>query len=329
MNNRPTILAVDDNSVSLVLLDKILAAEGYQVHQADSGELALAIVDANPPDLILLDVCMEGVDGLEVCRQLKAREETRHIPIILISASAEVRDCVKGLQLGAADYITKPFHREELLTRVKTHLSLYQANLFLKQQAAALKDSEQFLHASMNALSAHIAILDESGQILFVNRAWRDFAITNSVDPMRVCEGVNYLAVCDASEGNDTEIARCFSQGLRSVLSGTNTKFEMEYPCHSPTEQRWFCGRVTAFSVGDTPHVAVAHENLTERKRMEAALRQSEERHRALFNSSQDAIMTIEPPLWQFASGNPACIAMFGAKDEAEFTSHGPGDLSP
>ena len=138
MTDKATILAVDDTSGSLALLAEILTPAGYQVRSADSGELALAAVAVNPPDLILLDVRMPGMDGLEVCRRLKAREETRHIPIILISAFAEVKDWVEGLQLGAADYITKPFQPAELLTRVKTHLSLSRAHVSLEQQAAAL-----------------------------------------------------------------------------------------------------------------------------------------------------------------------------------------------
>ena len=133
-----TILAVDDSCESLALLDGVLTAAGYQVRSADSGELALAAVAASPPDLILLDIRMPGIDGLEVCRQLKAREATRQIPIILISAVADAQDWVTGLQLGAADYISKPFRIEELLSRVMTHLSLSRATVSFEQQATAL-----------------------------------------------------------------------------------------------------------------------------------------------------------------------------------------------
>jgi response regulator RpfG family c-di-GMP phosphodiesterase len=106
-------------------------------------------VAANPPDLILLDVRMQGVDGLEVCRQLKARHETRHIPIILISAFADVKDWVHGLQLGAADYVTKPFQPEELLTRVETHLALNRARVSLEQQAVVLRRTNEQLQSEI------------------------------------------------------------------------------------------------------------------------------------------------------------------------------------
>ncbi len=150
MNEKYTILAVDDTAESLALLVEILTPAGYQVRPADSGDLALAAVAANLPDLILLDVRMEGLDGLEVCRRLKAREETRHIPIILVSAFADVKEWVEGLQRGAADFITKPFQPEELLTRVKTHLALKQAKLSLKQQEARLRQTNEQLQAEIS-----------------------------------------------------------------------------------------------------------------------------------------------------------------------------------
>ena len=141
MNDQGSILAVDDTSESLALLVNTLTPAGYQVRPADSGELALAAVAADPPDLILLDVRLKGMDGLEVCRQLQADEATRRIPIILISAFAEVKEWVEGLRLGAADYVTKPFQPEELLVRVKTHLAVSRANVSLEQQAGALREA--------------------------------------------------------------------------------------------------------------------------------------------------------------------------------------------
>jgi len=152
MNESQTILAVDDTSESLTLLANILTAAGYRVRPADSGELALAAVAANPPDLILLDVRLGGISGIDVCRRLKAREETMNIPVILISAFADVKEWVEGLQAGAADYITKPFQAEELLARVKTHLALGHANLSLSQQGSILRATNEQLLRTMAEL---------------------------------------------------------------------------------------------------------------------------------------------------------------------------------
>jgi PAS domain S-box-containing protein len=149
MMDKAVILAVDDTPESLALLAGILTPAGYHVLPADSGELALAAAVANPPDMILLDVRMKGLDGLEVCRRLKAAAETKHIPIILISAFADVKEWVKGLQMGAADYISKPFQSEELLMRVSTHLALSRANVSLEKQKAALHQTGEELQSEI------------------------------------------------------------------------------------------------------------------------------------------------------------------------------------
>jgi two-component system cell cycle sensor histidine kinase/response regulator CckA len=149
MIGKATILAVDDCPESLALFVSALTAAGYRVCPADSGELALAAVAANPPDLILLDVRMKGIDGLEVCRRLKALDESRNIPIILISGFADVDDRIAGLQSGAVDYIIKPFRYEELLARIGTHLTLRRATLELEMQAAKLNEANGRLQAEI------------------------------------------------------------------------------------------------------------------------------------------------------------------------------------
>jgi PAS domain S-box-containing protein len=131
-----TILVVDDDPRSLALLAGILSGEGYRVRPADSGELALASIAANPPQLILLDIRMPGLDGFEVCRRLKGCEETRDIPIVFLSAATEVEERVEGLRLGAVDFISKPFSRDELLARVQIHLELATLRVELEHQVA-------------------------------------------------------------------------------------------------------------------------------------------------------------------------------------------------
>lgn len=122
MSNKGNILAVDDTPASLKLLADLLAEEGYQVRAALSGELALNAAINNPPELVLLDICMPGMDGFEVCRQLKANPKTQGIPVIFVSAISETVEKVQGFELGAVDFVTKPFQREELVARVRTHL---------------------------------------------------------------------------------------------------------------------------------------------------------------------------------------------------------------
>lgn len=119
------IMIVEDTIASLKLLTDILTTAGYKVRPASDGEMALRSIFAKPASLVLLDIRMPGIDGYEVCKRLKDDERTRDIPVIFLSSLSEVVDKVTGFQLGAVDYITKPFQRDELLARVKTHLELY------------------------------------------------------------------------------------------------------------------------------------------------------------------------------------------------------------
>ena len=129
MPDKGSILVVDDTSDSLRVLAGTLAADGYSVQPADSGELALAALAHHVPELILLDIRMPGIDGFEVCRRLKAEPRTRNIPVVFLSALTEVEDRVEGLKLGAVDFISKPFRKEELLARAR-------AKGLLRDQAA-------------------------------------------------------------------------------------------------------------------------------------------------------------------------------------------------
>ncbi|WP_052314997.1 response regulator [Thiocystis violascens] len=120
----PTILVVDDTPGNLDLLGRILTDAGYRVRQLPCGELALTSARTAPPDLILLDIRMPGLDGFEVCQRLKEEAITAEIPILFISALQDAGDKVRAFAAGGLDYITKPFQTEEVLARVATHLRL-------------------------------------------------------------------------------------------------------------------------------------------------------------------------------------------------------------
>ena len=136
MTHRSSILIVDDDRESLALLTSLLGAEGYEVRPAENGQLALASAAGQPPHLILLDIRMPGMDGFEVCRRLKACEDTRDIPLMFITSAREVEERVEGLRLGAVDFINRFFRPEELLARVRTHLELGRLRADLEKQVA-------------------------------------------------------------------------------------------------------------------------------------------------------------------------------------------------
>jgi DNA-binding response OmpR family regulator len=141
------ILIVDDTPANLNVLSAILGKRGYRVRPAINGALALKAAQKAAPDLILLDVQMPGLDGYEVCRQLKADAQTRGIPVIFISALDDVLDKVEAFQVGGVDYITKPFQIEEVLARVENQLALHQQ----REEIAALLECNQHLIALATA----------------------------------------------------------------------------------------------------------------------------------------------------------------------------------
>ncbi|MDY6936853.1 MAG: response regulator [Cyanobacteriota bacterium] len=125
IDSQSIILIVDDTPTNLEVLSNALTEENYQVAVAIDGESAIDQIRYKPPDLILLDVMMPGINGFETCIRLKSDPSTRDIPIIFMTALPDSVDKVRGLKLGAVDYITKPFQKEEVLARVRVHLQLY------------------------------------------------------------------------------------------------------------------------------------------------------------------------------------------------------------
>jgi putative two-component system response regulator len=139
-----SILVVDDTVANLELLCELLRSRGHEPRPALSGEVALAAARAEPPDLVLLDVDMPGMDGYEVCAHLKADAALRDIPVIFISALfTHAEDKVKAFSLGAVDYLTKPFQAQEVFARVDAHLRLHRLQLAQEQYAHGLEDLVQ------------------------------------------------------------------------------------------------------------------------------------------------------------------------------------------
>ncbi len=136
------VLLVDDQPANLDVLCKVLEADNYRVLLAPSGEVALKTAARAQPDLILLDVMMPEMDGYEVCRRLKADEKTRAIPVIFITARDLHEDVVQGFEIGAVDYITKPFREREVLVRVRTHVELSRLHRELAQKNRALEEEK-------------------------------------------------------------------------------------------------------------------------------------------------------------------------------------------
>ena len=157
LNTKGEVLIVEDTPASLKLLSDLLGGAGYAVRQAPNGELALWTAQARPPDLILLDVRMPGLDGFEVCRRLKESPELCQVPVIFLSAQHDTDDKVRGFALGAVDFIAKPFQAEEILARTDAHVRLRRAQLQLAQERATLEQRVAERTAELEQVASTLA----------------------------------------------------------------------------------------------------------------------------------------------------------------------------
>ena len=149
---KTNILVIDDAVANLQLLSEMLTRYGYIVRSATSGHLGLLSAQHAPPDLILLDIMMPGMDGYQVCEQLKADERTRDIPVIFLSALDETLNKVKAFDVGGVDYITKPFQMKEVAVRVKTHLDLRRLQIRLEEQNVQLQARNAELQRALDTI---------------------------------------------------------------------------------------------------------------------------------------------------------------------------------
>lgn len=152
--DKPTVLVVDDTPDNLALMSMLLR-DHYNVRVANSGERGLKLAaTGHPPDLILLDIMMPGMDGYEVCQRLKTDPQLRHIPVIFLTAKSSMEDEKKGLELGAVDYITKPISPPIVLARVKTHLAM-------KASADFLRDKNDYLESEVAKRTREVVAIQD------------------------------------------------------------------------------------------------------------------------------------------------------------------------
>lgn len=157
------ILVVDDQESNLRLLGGMLSQLGYEIVAVTDGEQAIERLTERVADLVLLDVLMPGLDGFEVCRRIRARPELGDIPIVFLSAADDKTFIVRALEAGAVDYVTKPFNKAELISRVRTHLALKQARDRLRQLA---EDKDELLGILAHDLKNHLGGMQMSAQLL-------------------------------------------------------------------------------------------------------------------------------------------------------------------
>lgn len=173
-NSGLTILVADDDPLIQEVLQTKLEKSGYRVKSALDGEETLASIQQEIPDLLILDIKMPGVDGLEICRRLKAEEKTRALPILMLTAYGGVDHIVKGLEAGADDYVTKPFQMEEVMMRVRALLRMRDIESQLREKESHLARVQtvgQLLVTMAHHINNSLAIMQGRAQSLKVGNA--------------------------------------------------------------------------------------------------------------------------------------------------------------
>jgi len=301
------ILIVDDELVSREKLQKIMDTLGQSV-VVENGEEALRVATSqNPPDLILLDIIMPGMDGYEVCRKLKANRKTSNIPVIFISVRGEENDEAQGLELGAVDYITKPFSPSIVKARVRTHLELKKHRNHIeemvnertvelkkatqemrveiaerKQAEEALRESEAQKAAILDGITTNLAFVNENLEILWANKAAAD-SVNRNIDEI-------------------------FGHKCHELWADPNT------PCDDCPTLKAFKTKRTEQAIIQTPDgtvwdekgepvfdgkgrligaIEIAH-NITPRARAEEALRESEKNYRSILESIREGYYEVD-----------------------------------
>ena len=221
MAHKDTLLVIDDTLDNINLLLKVLAAADLKVLIAQDGEEGLETADYALPDLILLDVMMPGVDGFTVCERLKSQEKTRDIPIIFMTALSETVDKVKGFELGAADYITKPIQHQEVLARVNAHLKIRHQQQQIQSQHEQLQEYAHELekrNAELDAFAHTVAhdLKNPLGGIFKLSEILIEKCLTDKIEKPEL---IKFLQITEHSAQNAFNIVEALL-----LLAGVSRK---------------------------------------------------------------------------------------------------------
>lgn len=288
---KATILVIDDTHENLRLLWQILKGQGYDVRLAPDGMLGLTSARTNSPDVILLDIVMPGIDGYEVCRQLKSDERTRDIPVIFISALDEVVNMVEAFQCGGTDYIIRPFRAEEVLARVKNQV-------MMQHTKQALREERDRSQSYLKLAGVMFISLDTHANVTMINRKGCEILKWSQEDII----GKNWI----------THFLPTSFQPIAQRLFEQIIRGEIQLPEHDEHsivtqdgEERMISWHNTLLQEHDGTITGVlsSGEDITERKRAEAALVEEHARfQRVVEQSGQGFVIVNEHDMITYAN---------------------------
>ncbi len=295
LKQKMQVLIVDDQPTNIKVLSDLLIEYGFEVLVATSGEKALQRLEKVLPDIILLDILMPGIDGFETCRRLKARKATQDIPVIFMTALSDGVDKVKGLTLGAVDYVTKPLQHEEIIARVNVHLKLRSLAKQLEEQNALLREevrSRQLAESALrvseekfakafwsNPAAITIASLAEDC-LIEVNHSFCSMMGYNPEEVVgRTVEELNFWA--------ERQERLYFLSKLQN--SGSVYKQKCQF-CTKSGEIRFVLVSAEAIQIGDRNCILSIAHDITEQKQAETALQRTNNMLRSLIDSTSDLV---------------------------------------
>jgi two-component system, sensor histidine kinase and response regulator len=294
------ILVVDDNLDNLKLLKNVLMEHDYQVNFAKSGTSALLAIKAEPPSLILLDVRMPDMDGYEVCQHLKSDPNLRDIPIIFISGQQELSEKIKAFTIGGVDYLTKPFELEEVLARVKTHLTinrlkqqLQQANEELEEKiqirTKKLQESEEQFRSISESASDGIIVCDKDGSITIWNSAAGKIFGYKKEEVL----GKNITTLMPE------RFKKAHTRGMQRLQTVGEKKWIGEktlevFGLHKNGNEFPIELSLTTWTLDEEVFFSAIARDITQRIANEKSLKESEERNRQILNSAGEGIYGLD-----------------------------------
>ncbi|MEB3829334.1 adenylate/guanylate cyclase domain-containing protein [Phormidium sp. CCY1219] len=325
------ILVVDDVATNLRLLSHILKRHGYQVRPVTHGEFAIKAVQASPPDLILLDIMMPEIDGYQVCETLKSDPQTRDIPIIFLSALSDGADKAKAFQVGGADYITKPFQKEEVLARVANQLKQRQLQQQLQQQSELLREQNAQMQAEINdrkLLEGRLLSAEEKMRAVF--EAMTDIVAVvefqggeiGNLDILptnwvRLYDGEIDLVGQTIEQFFNPDTAESWRNVIQKVLESRET-INLDYCLEMAEEIFWFAAAISP--VREDAVIIVARD-ISDRFRAEEARRIAEERYHSIVENAIDGIFQSTAD-GRYLSVNPALAKIYGYPDPDALIHH-------
>jgi PAS domain S-box-containing protein len=312
------VLVVDDSPSTLDLLSGWLTAGGYAVRAAVSGELALQSAYAYPPALVILDVRMQGVDGFEVCRRLRADARTSEVSVIFISGVTDIADRLRGFEVGGVDFITKPMRREEVLARVHAQMKLHMAMQALNevnrnleqtvaQRAAELLRERNTAQNYLDIAGVALFAINCSGDVLMMNRAGESlFGVIESE-----ILGSNFFQTFLPEAERDTAVTQF--NALASKKGNTTEHFLLRVTSASGALSTVSCStKLLTSEDGNCMGTLTSAEDVTEVLKFQQELRDSEERYRGYVENAPVALF-ITDGFGKCVEANPAACQLLGS----------------